>query len=162
MKSIINFFQGLWLILTGQVNYFGDYLPVKKLSSDATLPTRNNPDDAGLDLYASEDKEIKDQCGEMIKTDIAIALPVNTVGMICDRSGMGKKGFKVHGGIVDVAYRGSVNVILWNHSGQTQTIKKGDRIGQLLVIPLLFPEVKEVESLDETSRGDKGFGSSGK
>jgi dUTP pyrophosphatase len=136
-------------------------MPVKKLSPHATLPTRNNPTDAGLDLYAAEDKEIKDQCGEMIKTDIAISLPPNTVGMICDRSGMGKKGFKVHGGIVDVPYRGSVNVILWNHSGQTQSIKKGDRIGQLLVIPLLFPELEEVDSLDETERGDKGFGSSG-
>lgn len=154
ISKIKSFFSGRSSLLENK-------LPIKKLSSEARLPTRNNPTDAGLDLYAAEDKEIKDQSGEMIKTDISIALPPNTVGMICDRSGMGKKGFKVHGGIVDVPYRGSVNVILWNHSGQTQTIKKGERIGQLLVIPILFPEVQEVDSLDETSRGDKGFGSSG-
>jgi dUTP pyrophosphatase len=99
----------------------------------------------------------------MIKTDIAIELPENTVGMVCDRSGMGKKGFKVHGGIVDVPYRGSVNVILWNHSGQVQEIKKGDRIAQLLVIPILIVQPEEtMEELSQTERGDKGFGSSGK
>lgn len=137
-------------------------MKVKKLSENATLPTRNNPSDAGLDLYAAEAVEIGDQQGVMIKTDIAVELPDNTVGMICDRSGMGKKGFKVHGGIVDVPYRGSVNVILWNHSGKTQKIEKGDRIAQLLVIPVLFPEVEEFSGdLSQTERGDKGFGSSG-
>lgn len=136
-------------------------MKVKKLSEHATLPTRNNSTDAGLDLYAAEDKEIPDQGGAMIKTDIAIELPEGTVGKIWDRSGMGKKGFSVHGGVVDVPYRGSVNVILWNHSGVTQQIKKGDRIAQLVVIPILLPEVEEVKELSDTDRGDKGFGSSG-
>jgi dUTP pyrophosphatase len=137
-------------------------MKVLKLSENATIPTRNNPDDAGLDLYAAEEMSIPAGEGRMVKTDIAIELPENTVGMICDRSGMGKKGFKVHGGIVDVPYRGSVNVILWNHTGVDAKIFKGDRVGQLLVIPILFPELEEVkESLSETVRGDKGFGSSG-
>lgn len=137
-------------------------MKVFKLSENATLPTRNNPDDAGLDLYAAEDVIIPQGEGRMVKTDIAIELPQNTVGMICDRSGMGKKGFKVHGGIVDVPYRGSVNVILWNHTGSGAMISKGERIGQLLVIPILFPEAEEtLEPLSQTARGDKGFGSSG-
>lgn len=138
-------------------------MKVFKMSENATLPSRNNAKDAGLDLYAAEDKVIAKGEGQMIKTDIAVELPEDTVGMVCDRSGMGKKGFKVHGGIVDEPYRGSVNVILWNHTGADAEIKKGDRIAQLLVIPVLFPEVEEsLEPLSETSRGDKGFGSSGK
>lgn len=131
------------------------------LSDKATIPTRNNPTDAGLDLYAAEDMVIPAGEGRMIKTDVAIELPDNVVGMICDRSGMGKKGFKVHGGIVDVPYRGSVNVILWNHTGVEAKISYKDKIAQLLVIPVLFPELKVVNSLSETERGDKGFGSSG-
>lgn len=137
-------------------------MKIKKLSPNATLPTRNNPTDAGLDLYAAEDKVISAGKGEMIKTDIAIELPANTVGMICDRSGMGKKGYKVHGGIVDEPYRGSVNVVLWNHTGVEQVILKGERIAQLLVIPVIYPQVEEVDELSSSDRGEKGFGSSGK
>ena len=138
-------------------------LKIKLLSKDATLPTRANPEDAGLDLSSSEEIiVIKPGEGRMIKTDVAIALPPNTVGMICDRSSMGKKGLKVHGGIVDVPYRGEVRVILWNHSGADVEIKKGDRIAQILVIPILLCNPQEVSELDETSRGNKGFGSSGR
>lgn len=138
-------------------------IKIKLLSKDATLPSRTNPEDAGLDLSSSEEAFIiKAGEGRMIKTDVALALPPNTVGMICDRSSMGKKGLKVHGGIVDVPYRGEVRVILWNHSGSDVEIKKGDRIAQILVIPILLCTPKEVSELDETSRGDKGFGSSGR
>lgn len=137
-------------------------MKIKKLSNYATIPTRNNSTDAGLDLYSAESVTIKSGEGRMIKTDIAIELPDNTVGMICDRSSMGKKGFKVHGGIVDVPYRGSVNVVLWNHSLETQTIECGDRIAQLLVVPILFPTPIEVDELSDSSRGESGFGSSGK
>ena len=138
-------------------------IKIKLLSKDATLPSRTNPEDAGLDLSSSEESFIiKAGEGRMIKTDVALALPPNTVGMICDRSSMGKKGLKVHGGIVDVPYRGEVRVILWNHSGADVEIKKGDRIAQILVIPILLCTPKEVSELDETSRGDKGFGSSGR
>ena len=137
-------------------------MKVKKLSENATIPTRNNKEDAGLDLYSAQDIEIEAGKGKMIVTDIAVELPPSTVGMICDRSSMGKKGLKVHGGIVDVPYRGSLNVVLWNHSGETIKVNKGDRIAQLLVIPILTPELEEVSELSDTSRGDKGFGSSGK
>ena len=135
---------------------------IKKLNPEAVIPTRNNPEDAGLDLCSVEQVTIPKGEGKMIGTGIAIELPENTVGMICDRSSMGKKGLKVHGGIIDVPYRGEMKIVLWNHSGTDYEVKKGDKIAQILVIPILFPTPVEVDELSDTVRGNKGFGSSGK
>lgn len=138
-------------------------MKVFKLSKDAKVPVRANKTDAGLDLYAAETVEIKAGKGEMIGTKLVIAIPTGTTGMICDRSSMGVKGFKVHGGIID-EYRGEVKVVLWNHSGTDQTINQGDKIAQLLIVPLLFPDPEEVPSFDDlppTTRGSNGFGSTG-
>lgn len=138
-------------------------MEIFKLSDKATIPTRNNPTDAGLDLYSAESLIIPKGKGTIIKTDISIKLPSNVVGMICDRSSMGKKGLKVHGGIVDETYIGNIMVALWNHSDSDYEIKENDKIAQLLIIPILTPEPKEVfKPHDPTDRGDKGFGSSGR
>jgi dUTP pyrophosphatase len=137
-------------------------LPIKKLAPDATLPTRAHPDDAGLDLYAFEDAWLAPGEGKLVRTGIALALPRGHVGLIADRSSMAKKGIKTAGGVIDAGYRGEIQVVLWNLSSQEFRIGRGERLAQLLLLPIATPAVEEVAELNETSRGSGGFGSSGK
>jgi dUTP pyrophosphatase len=137
-------------------------LPVQKLESQATLPTRAHHDDAGLDLYALEDSALLPGHGAVIATGVAVALPAGHVGLVCDRSSMAKRGLKTAGGVIDAGYRGPLGVVLWNISARPQEIKKGERIAQLLIVPVATPAVREVPSLDDTARGAKGFGSTGR
>jgi len=137
---------------------------VKKLSETAQIPTKNN-EDAGWDLYADEDVVIKPQERETIKTNISMEIPNGYVGLIWPRSGLGvKKGIDVFAGVIDPSYRGEIMVCLYN-SNHDRTkdlyVKKGDRIAQMLFH--VIPQITMVESneLSDTSRKDKGFGSSG-
>ncbi len=114
-----------------------------------------------MDLYASEDAVIPAGEGILAKTGCAFAIPKGFVGMIADRSSMGKKGIKSAGGIIDAGYRGEVMVILRNLTGADFKIARGERIAQMLILPIATPAVLEVQSLDSTARGAGGFGSSG-
>lgn len=137
-------------------------LPIKKVSPEAVLPTRAHHDDAGLDLYGLEDIVLEPRQGKMARTGIALALPAHHVGLVADRSSMAKKGIKTAGGVIDAGYRGEIQIILWNISNEAVHLKAGERIAQLLIMPVATPAVKEVETLDDTTRGEKGFGSTGK
>lgn len=137
-------------------------LPVRKLHADALLPTRAHPDDAGLDLYALETVTLQPGCGAHVRTGIAVALPEGHVGLIADRSSLARRGLKTAGGVIDAGYRGEIGVVLWNISGEPQVLQLGDRVGQLLVVPVRTPAVEEVGSLNHTSRGAGGFGSTGR
>ncbi len=139
-----------------------DKLFIKKMSEQATLPTRAHPDDAGLDLYALEEGVLPAGGGLLARTGIALALPPNTVGLVADRSSMAKRGVKTSGGVIDAGYRGEIHIVLRNITAEEIHFAKGERIAQLLILPCLTPAVVETESLDETNRGAKGFGSSGK
>jgi dUTP pyrophosphatase len=98
----------------------------------------------------------------MVPTGVAIAVPAGHVGLIADRSSLGKKGLKTAGGVIDAGYRGEVGVVLWNISKETFTLRKGDRVAQLLIVPIAVPAVREVDNLDSTKRGSGGFGSTGR
>ena len=135
---------------------------VKRLSSDATLPTRAYPDDAGLDIYGLEDALIGPSEGKMISTGFAMAVPAGHVGMVCDRSSMAKNGLKTAGGIIDAGYRGEVKIVLWNLSKEQIRVARGERIAQLLILPIQTPAVCEAVELPSAERGEKGFGSSGR
>jgi dUTP pyrophosphatase len=137
-------------------------IQILRVSPEATLPTRAHPDDAGLDLYSLEDVILEPQQGRVAKTGIAIALPPKHVGLVADRSSLAKKGIKTAGGIIDAGYRGEIHIVLWNISQDPIQLRKGERIAQLLIIPIITPAVEEVQTLDETQRGTKGFGSTGK
>lgn len=137
-------------------------LPVQLLNEHARLPIRAHQDDAGLDLCSVEDRKIEPGQGTLIGTGIAVALPPGHVGLIADRSSMAKKGLKTAGGVIDAGYRGEIKVIFWNLSHETLEIQKGDRIAQLLILPVATPQTEAVESLDTTQRGEGGFGSTGK
>jgi dUTP pyrophosphatase len=136
-------------------------LRIAKTSPDAKAPVRAHHDDAGLDLCALEDAILGPGQGKTVRTGITIELETGFFGMIADRSSMAKKGVKTAGGIVDSGYRGEIQVVLWNLSQEEIRIARGDKMAQLLVLPIALPQVELVESLTQTERGAKGFGSSG-
>ncbi len=137
-------------------------LPIRRLDPAAVLPTRAHPDDAGLDLYGLEDAAVAPGEGRVLRTGVAFAVPPGHVGLVCDRSSMAKRGLKTAGGVIDAGYRGEVGVVVWNISSIPQTVKKGERVAQMLVIPIAVPAPVDTEDLGETARGAGGFGSTGR
>lgn len=137
-------------------------LPVKRLSSNATLPRRANDRAAGYDLSSAHDLTVPARGRALVKTDLAVAVPPGTYGRIAPRSGLAlKNGIGVGAGVIDSDYRGNVGVVLFNHSDADFSVQVGDRIAQLLLELIVTPTVQEVAELDDTSRGAAGFGSSG-
>lgn len=133
-------------------------------SSTGYAPTRAYDGDAGIDIHSAENVSIHPGQRRLVSTGLRIALPKNTVGDIRPRSGLAAK----HGvtvlnapGTVDEGYRGEVKVNLINHGSIPHHITKGDRIAQLVVVPIIKPVLVESEDLGETARGDSGRGSTG-
>lgn len=139
-------------------------LQVKRLDDRAIIPTRANPNDAGLDLYCIENVYINPGESGLLKTGISIALPRGTEGQIRPRSGLALKHQVTvlnTPGTIDEGYRGEVGVILINHGKEIVYFEAGSRIAQLVVKPVLMVQPFEVEELSATERGEGGFGSSG-
>ena len=139
---------------------------IKKLTSTAIVPTRGSEKAAGYDLYADTNSvvEIKPHKTKKINTGIAIMIPNGYYGAIVARSGLStKKGLRPANctGIIDSDYRGDIIVALHNDSDEVQTIEPHERIAQLVICPFLSVEFNEVDELDETERGENGFGSTG-
>lgn len=138
-------------------------LKIKLLHPAAKVPTRANPTDAGLDLYAAEGFGLRAGDIKIIATGIAISIPDGYVGRILPRSGLAAKhGIHVLAGVVDSSYRGEIKVVLANLGDGVCGFVDGSRIAQLVIqkVELWTPQV--VDELDETERGENGFGSSGK
>ena len=137
-------------------------LLVKRLNEHATLPARGSPLAAGYDLSSSEDVSIPKGTRGLVGTGIAFTVPHETYGRIAPRSGLAvKKGIQVGAGVIDHDYTGEVKVVLFNHGDEDFVIKKGDRIAQLIIEKIEMPEVKLVDELLVTERGEGGFGSTG-
>ena len=139
---------------------------IKKLTSDAVIPTYGSEFSAGADLYACTEEVITIMPNEtkLIKTGISLEIPEGYAGLIYARSGLAsKKGLapanKV--GVVDADYRGEVMVALHNHSSASATVEPKERIAQLVIAPFLKADFNEVEELTDTVRGTGGFGSTG-
>ena len=140
-------------------------IPIKRLDPDLPLPERAHRGDAGVDLHSAEDLVIAPGERTLVKTGIALALPLGTVGLIHPRSGLAAK----HGltivnapGTVDADYRGELMVCLLNTDKDTPfEITHGMRIAQLVVQRVELPDFVEVDELDETVRGAGGYGSTG-
>ena len=138
-------------------------LQVKRLTADARLPERGSPDAAGLDLFASEEKILKAGTHAAVATGISVALPAESAGLIWPRSGLAAKhGIDTLAGVIDADYRGEIRVVLINHGPADYTIRKGDRIAQMLIQKIEFIGVVESDSLPDSVRGVGGFGSSGR
>ena len=142
-------------------------IKIKKMNDLAIIPTRGSEYSAGMDLHAAISEPIYISPHETVKIDtgIAVELPKGTFGAIFARSGLAtKEGLapanKV--GVIDSDYRNSIIVALHNHSNVSRVINPGERIAQLVVIPYVPIEFKEVNELSETNRGFGGFGSTGK
>jgi dUTP pyrophosphatase len=139
----------------------------KKTKENATLPTRGSAEAAGYDLYATLDVDelaIAPHTTEKIDTGLAIELPSGTFGAIFARSGLAsKKGLRPSNciGVIDSDYRGSVIVALHNDTDSPQSIKNGERIAQLIVLPYIAVTFEETDTLISTERGEGGFGSTG-
>lgn len=138
----------------------------KKLNANAVTPTFGTEFSAGADLYSAEE-EIVIAPGEtkFIGTGIATEIPVGTVGLVYARSGLAcKKGLapanKV--GVIDSDYRGEIKVALHNHGNAPQTVLKGERVAQMVITPYYAVTYVEQEELNQTVRGEGGFGSTGR
>lgn len=138
-------------------------IKVKKLHQDAIVPQYAHPGDAGLDICSLEDYELQLSERHTFKTGISMSIPEGFVALIWDKSGLaGKYGIKVMGGVIDSGYRGEYLIVLLNTSNKAYTIKKGDKIAQILIQPIVSVEVEETKELDNTDRGDGNFGSTGR
>jgi len=137
-------------------------LKVKKVQKDAKLPRYGHSGDAGLDLFASAEVVLEKGQLLAIPTGIKVAIPDGYVGLIWDKSGMSLKGIHRLAGVIDSGYRGEVKVVMINLSDKTLIIDKGMKIAQMLVQPVTQIQVVETEDLDETTRGEGGFGSTGR
>lgn len=136
---------------------------IKRLSESAITPTKREGD-AGYDLYADEDCKVWPESVTKIPTNIAMEIPPGYFGAIYARSGLAtKQGLRPANcvGICDSVYRGNIIVALYNDSGQVRQVKKGDRIAQLVIQPYLTVDFAEVDKLNDTERGEEGFGSTG-
>jgi dUTP pyrophosphatase len=138
-------------------------IKIKKLNPDAILPAYAHPGDAGLDLYSLEEYTLQPDERKALSTGIAIELEPDYVALVKDRSGLAlKHGVHTLAGVIDAGYRGECKIVLINHGAQAYTVKKGDKIAQLLIMPVAQVKVKEVVELSDSSRGSAGFGSTGK
>ena len=136
---------------------------VKRLRSEARLPTRSHADDAGLDLYDPSDDGWRIPVGRTIAVPVGIAieLPAGHFGLIRERSGHAVRGLTVLGGVIDPGFRGELIVLLHNCGDRAIELPPQSRIAQLLVLPIPPVTIVETDSLPPASRGDAGFGSTG-
>ena len=153
-----------------------------KLDENAILPTRAHDTDAGLDLYAMEGRMVPAGGSCTFDTGVHIELtafyydhfeadPFDisiekrkcfTAGFLKSKSGLMVNHGITSDGTIDFTYRGSIVVKLFNHSQEDYQVKRGDRISQLVIVPVLTPELEVVDELNETERGENGFGSTGR
>lgn len=142
-------------------------MKVQRLHPDATIPTKAHANDLGWDLHNLEEVTVSAGERKLIRTGIAIGFPQteigNVGGIIKDRSGVAsKQGLFVHAGVIDPGYTGEVKILMFNSTKEDITIRPGAKIAQLVLMPVfIVSDVQVVGNLDETQRGDAGFGSSG-
>ena len=129
------------------------------LDEGAKMPCRAHPHDAGLDLYAMHNVVIGPHKRAMLSTGCHFEIPVGYVGLLTSKSGLMAKQGLTSRGTIDAGYTGAVQVVLFNHSDKAVTIKKGEKVSQLVILPIITPEPEQVDSLEETERGTGGFGS---
>ena len=138
-------------------------LKVKKLRENAIIPCYAHKGDAGLDLFSCIDCSLEQGQRMLIPTGVSFEIPENHVGLIWPRSGLSlKKGVDVLAGVIDSGYRGEIGVVLLNTGYDDVVINKGDKVAQILIQPVVGVNVIEAEFLEETTRNEKNFGSTGK
>jgi dUTP pyrophosphatase len=132
------------------------------LDDGAKMPHRAHSADAGYDLFSREDAVIHPNTGGVFDTGVHVAIPEGYVGFLKSKSGLNVKHSIQSEGVIDCGYTGSIHVKLFNHGTRSVTIEKGQKISQLVLLPIITPDLELVDSLDQTERGNGGFGSTGK
>ena len=132
------------------------------IDEDAYIPTRAHDTDAGLDLRSPETVYLPAHSSRIIDTGVHVELPRGTAGLLVSKSGLNVKNGITSTGLIDEGYTGSIAVKLYNHSTVPYKIIRGDKISQLVIVPVLYEDVEIVGELSETERGVRGFGSTGK
>ena len=139
-----------------------DALRVKLLSPKATMPVKGTTLAAGYDLSSAQQLTIPVNGRALVQTDLSLSVPKGTYGRIAPRSGLAvKHGITIGAGVIDADYTGPIGIVLFNHGDQDFQIKEGDRIAQLILEQVANKPVIQVQELTQTTRGDKGFGSTG-
>ncbi len=135
---------------------------IKRLNGEAKLPSYAHPGDVGLDLYSMEDRIIAPMEHARFFNGFALEFPEGYAAIVKDKGSISKAGLHTMGGVFDAGYRGEYNVHLVNLSQEPYTVEKGDKIAQLVILPVAIAELEEVEELSDSSRGEGRFGSTGK
>lgn len=134
----------------------------KKLRPGAKAPAKTHQEDAGFDLFSAEDVLLKSGERFAVPIGIAMAIPDGFVGLVWDKGGRAfKDGLKTMAGVVDSCYRGEVLVVVFNTGKEDVSLKKGEKIAQMLIQRVENADFKEIDDLDSTNRGDGRFGSTG-
>ena len=133
-----------------------------QLDEGAYMPLRAHETDAGLDLRTPKDVIIPAKSSAVIDTGVHVELPQNTVGMLKSKSGLNVKYNITSEGVIDCSYTGSIVVKLYNHGNTDYKANAGDKITQLVIMPIVIPTLNVVDKLEEHGRGNNGFGSSGR
>lgn len=133
-----------------------------KLDNGAYMPERAHEADAGYDLRSPITDRLYAGQAITIDTGVHVEIPRGYVGMLKSKSGLNVVHDIVGEGVIDSGYTGSIRVKLYNHGGESYMIERGDKISQLVILPIVTPELELVDELEETERGANGFGSSGK
>ena len=132
------------------------------LDEGAKMPTRAHPYDAGLDLYAREDAYIRANNSYEFDTGVHVDIPEGCTGFIKSKSGLMVHHGLLTDGTIDCGYTGSIKVKLFNLGGSRYEVKAGDKIAQLVIVPCVLLPLEQVDCLEDTDRGDGGFGSTGR
>ncbi|MCR5664949.1 MAG: dUTP diphosphatase [Oscillospiraceae bacterium] len=132
------------------------------LDEGAVMPLRAHPGDAGLDLFARAEQTVPARGSAVFDTGVHLEIPEGYVGFIKSKSGLNVRRGLVAEGVIDAGYTGPIVVKVYNHSDGDWTVRAGDKLTQLVVLPIALPELELADSLDETERGAGGFGSTGR
>ncbi len=134
----------------------------KKIKEDAVIPRYAHSGDAGMDIFSNEDCVIEPKTRYLVSTGWSLELPKGYVSFIKDKSGVAYKGGLIHmAGVIEYTYRGEYKILLYNTSDEAYTVKKGEKIAQLVILPVITAKISEVSELSDTARGDGAFGSTG-
>lgn len=137
-------------------------IKIKKLKPDAKLPTYHHLGDIGLDLYAMEDATLEPMGHYRFWHGFALEFPAGYGAIIMDKSSISKAGLHHMGGVYDAGYRGEYNTHLINLSDKSYRFEKGDKVAQLVIMPVEIVELEETDILSDSARGEGKFGSTGK
>lgn len=133
-----------------------------KLDKGAYMPSRAHETDAGLDIRAKEDQFVPAKESAIFRTGVHVQLPRGCAGILVSKSGLNVKYDITSTGLIDEGYTGEIVVKLYNHGGYDYEVKAGDKISQLVVVPVIYERIELVNDLDGSERGNNGFGSSGR